>query len=89
MGTSRYIARVVVPAPGKPIHAQRTAVYTDSRYGEQTPRSSLYPTAIGSERDYERSSERVAGESDAPSSGAHDGALVELSALVTTPSKRL
>ena len=76
------------PRPGNRFtHSGR--LYTDSRYGEQTPRSSLYPTAIGSERDYERSSERVAGESDAPSSGAHDGALVELSALVTTPSKRL
>lgn len=48
---------------------------TDSRCGGRTPHTSLYHTAIGSERYSERSSKRVAGESGAPSSGA----LLELS----------
>ena len=58
-----------------PCRAIVPARETDSLCGGRTPHTSLYHTAIGSERYSERSSKRVAGESGAPSSGA----LLELS----------
>ena len=71
------VGRGLILTPSRNRHAvcYRTARETDSRCGGRTPHTSLYHTAIGSERYSERSSKRVAGESGAPSSGA----LLELS----------
>ena len=70
-GEDRGDARVATAIPGAFVPARET----DSSCGGRTPHTSLYHTAIGSERYSERSSKRVAGESGAPSSGA----LLELS----------